>query len=73
MCKSIDKPSDVAPKNIACKAGLKILFVAPPAIHANKGWVGREENILLKIFLSVYFSVYLFLIHGITYFKSINS
>jgi len=23
------------------KAGLKILFVAPPATQANKGWVGR--------------------------------
>jgi len=22
------------------RAGLKILFVAPPATHANKGWVG---------------------------------
>ena len=27
--------------NIIPNAGLKILFVAPPATYANKGWVSR--------------------------------
>jgi len=35
------------------KAGLKILFVGPPATHANKG---RKNILFCKIILSVYFS-----------------
>ena len=43
-------------KNIFIKdqAGLKILFVAPPAIHAKKGWVGRLEKIFYFVKIFVY-------------------
>jgi len=54
------------------RAGLKILFVAPPATHANKG----RENILFCNFFYQYIfvkTVYLFFILGNKYFKSINS
>ena len=34
-----------------------MVFVAPPATHANKNWVNRQENYFVKLFLSVYFTV----------------
>ena len=39
------------------RAGLKILFVAPPATRGNKGWVGigRKSILFCKIiFISIF-------------------
>jgi len=43
---------------MAVRPGLKILFVASPATHANKNWVNRQETyFILKNYFYQFISV----------------
>jgi len=56
------------------KAPLKILFVAPPAIHANTGWVDGRKNILFcKI--TIFDTIHMYMTSGfkIIFFLDFNN